>query len=261
MSEERQQNKEEKEKILAGKVALITGASRGIGAAMLRAFGNAGAIVAGTATSEAGVKTIEAAIAQGGYRGAAIAMDAANGEQIEAAAKRVADDFGGADILVNNAGIARDNLMLRMSDDDWRAVQSVNLEAAFRLSRRVLRGMMKKRAGCIINISSVVAALGNAGQVNYCASKAGLEGLTRALAREVGARAITVNAIAPGFIDTDMTRALPESVREELCKRIPLGRIGSAKDIAAAAVFIASPAAAYITGQTLHIDGGLWMGG
>ena len=246
----------------AQKTALITGASRGIGAAIFKALGESGAYVIGAASGEKGVNAIAESIRQNKISGEAKIMDARSPSQIDEVAAEIESSHGGADILINNAGITRDNLLVRLSDDDWRDLLAVNLDAAFYLSRRLVRGMMKRRWGRIISVSSVVAAMGGAGQVNYCASKAGLEGFTRALAREVGARGITVNAVAPGFIDTDMTRAiLIGERRDSLLKNIPLGRVGEAEEIAQAVAFLASDSAAYITGQTLHINGGLYMGG
>ena len=246
----------------AQKTALITGASRGIGAAIFKALGESGAYVIGAASGEKGGNAIAESIRQNKISGEAKIMDARSPSQIDEVTAEIESSHGGADILINNAGITRDNLLVRLSDDDWRDLLAVNLDAAFYLSRRLVRGMMKRRWGRIISVSSVVAAMGGAGQVNYCASKAGLEGFTRALAREVGARGITVNAVAPGFIDTDMTRAiLVGERRDSLLKNIPLGRVGEAEEIAQAVAFLASDSAAYITGQTLHINGGLYMGG
>jgi 3-oxoacyl-[acyl-carrier protein] reductase len=244
---------------LAGEVVLITGASRGIGRAILDACARAGATVVGTATSAAGAAAIEQRIAELGARGKGAVLDVTDAARSEALIEEVTREFGKLSVLVNNAGITRDALALRMKDDDWRAVIETNLSAVFRLSRAVLRGMMRARHGRIVNVTSVVAASGNPGQANYAAAKAGVEGMTRALAREVGSRGITVNCVAPGFIDTDMTRALNEQQTQTLLAQIPLGRLGNAEDIGACVVFLASPAAAYVTGATLHANGGMYM--
>jgi 3-oxoacyl-[acyl-carrier protein] reductase len=244
---------------LAGEVVLITGASRGIGRAILDACARAGATVVGTATSAAGAAAIEQRIAELGARGKGAVLDVTDAARSEALIEEVTREFGKLSVLVNNAGITRDALALRMKDDDWRAVIETNLSAVFRLSRAVLRGMMRARHGRIVNVTSVVAASGNPGQANYAAAKAGVEGMTRALAREVGSRGITVNCVAPGFIDTDMTRALNEQQTQTLLAQIPLGRLGNAEDIGACVVFLASPAAAYVTGATLHVNGGMYM--
>jgi 3-oxoacyl-[acyl-carrier protein] reductase len=245
---------------LSSEVALVTGASRGIGRAILGALAGAGATVIGTATSEAGAASIEQALTLLGAQGRGAVLDVRNAAAGEALVERIVQDFGRLSVLVNNAGITRDTLALRMKDEDWAAVIETNLSAVFRLSRAVMRGMMKAKHGRIINITSVVGAAGNAGQANYAAAKAGVAGLTRALAREVGSRGITVNCIAPGFIDTDMTRALSEQQTQALLAQIPLGRLGQTDDLAAAAVFLASRAGAYITGTTLHVNGGMYMG-
>ena len=245
---------------LTGKNALITGASRGIGAAVFDAMGAAGATVFGTATGAAGTAAIVRRAEVGGFRGAAAEYDAADAASAKILAARAADEFGGApDILVCNAGATADGFLMRMKDDDWTGVLQTNLGGVFYLSRAVIAGMIKKRGGRIIVLSSVVAAAGNAGQTNYCAAKAGAEGFVRALAREVGGRGITVNAIAPGFINTDMTARLPDDIRAKLSAQIPLGRAGEAAEVAAAALFLASDYAAYITGHTLHINGGMLM--
>lgn len=242
---------------LQGKVALVTGASRGIGAAVADHLAAEGAIVIGTATSEAGAATIgERLAAQGG---AGRVLDVGQEGAIEALVDEVEKAFGPVAILVNNAGITRDGLLMRMKDEDWDAIMDTNLKSVFKASKAVLRGMMKARWGRIINIASVVGAMGNAGQANYAAAKAGIMGFTKSMAREVGSRNITVNCVAPGFIDTDMTRALPEAQREALVQQIALGRLGEAKDIADAVGFLASDRAAYITGQTLHVNGGMLM--
>jgi 3-oxoacyl-[acyl-carrier protein] reductase len=244
---------------LQGKVALVTGASRGIGQGIALALGAAGATVAGTATTAAGAAAITATFAAAGVRGAGYELDVNNAAQVDATLAAIQQQWGNLHILVNNAGITRDNLLMRMKDEEWDAIMSTNLKSVFRLSKAVMRGMMKARAGRIINITSVIGALGNAGQTNYAAAKAGVEGFSRALAREVGSRNITVNCIAPGFIDTDMTRGLGDAQRAALVGQIPLGRLGSVADVAGAVVFLASDAAAYITGCTLHVNGGMHM--
>lgn len=245
---------------LADEVALVTGASRGIGRAILEAMAAAGATVIGTATTDGGAAAIGARLRELGASGRGEVLDVRDVAAADALVARIVKEHGKLSVLVNNAGITRDTLALRMSDEDWSAVIDTNLSAAFRLSRAVLRGMMKARHGRIINISSVVGASGNAGQANYAAAKAGLEGMTRALGREVGSRGICINSIAPGFVDTDMTRALNESQREALLAQVPLGRLAQPEEIAAAVVFLASSAGAYITGATLHINGGMYMG-
>lgn len=245
---------------LAGQVAFITGASRGIGAAILESFVAAGAVVVGTATSEAGAERISARIAELGGRGRGIALNVCDGEASAAAVAAIVAEFGRIDVMVNNAGITRDTLVMRMKDDAWNDVIDTDLSAAFRLARACVRPMMKQRTGRIISISSVVGAMGNAGQVNYAAAKAGLMGMTKALAREIGSRGITVNCVAPGFIDTDMTSGLAEEHKAHLLSQIPLGRLGSAKEVAEACLFLASPAGAYVTGTTIHVNGGMFMG-
>lgn len=245
---------------LEGRVCLISGATRGIGAAVLEKFARAGAIVVGTATSEKGVASIEARIAELGAKGMALALDVCDTAACDAAVKAVTERFGRIDVLVNNAGITKDTLMMRMKDELWDAVIDTNLSGAFRLARAVTRPMMKARYGRIIQISSVVGAMGNPGQVNYASAKAGMLGLTKALAREIGSRGITVNAVAPGFIETDMTAALDEIQREHLMSQIPVGRLGQTDDVANACLFLASDAAAYVTGATLHVNGGMFTG-
>ncbi|WP_137718258.1 3-oxoacyl-ACP reductase FabG [Methylobacillus flagellatus] len=245
--------------MLQNQVALITGASRGIGAAIAQALGKQGATVIGTATTTAGAEHITAALQQAGIQGAGMALDVNDAAQVEALLKSIAAQYGDVSILVNNAGITRDTLLMRMKDDDWDAVLSTNLKSVFRMSQAVLRPMMKARTGRIINISSVVGHMGNAGQTNYAAAKAGMAGFTKSLAAEVGSRGITVNCVAPGFIDTDMTRDLPEEHRAALLQRIPLGKLGQVDDIAAAVTFLASPQAGYISGETLHVNGGMYM--
>lgn len=245
---------------LAGEVALVTGASRGIGRSICDLMARLGATVVGTATTEAGAAAITQRLADAGLKGRGEVLDVADVARADALIDGVVREHGRLSVLVNNAGITRDTLAMRMKDEDWSAVVDTNLSAVFRLSRAVMRPMMKAKAGRIINITSVVASSGNPGQANYAAAKAGVEGMTRALAREVGSRGITVNCIAPGFIDTDMTRALSESQTAALLSQIPLGRLGQPDDIAAAAVFLASAAGAYVTGSTLHVNGGMYMG-
>ncbi len=244
---------------LAGEIALVTGASRGIGQAIALGLGAQGAKVIGTATGATGVSAIDSMLAGAGISGRGIALDVADGAATDAAIADIEGREGAISILVNNAGITRDTLLLRMKAEDWDAVIDTNLGSVFRLSKAVLRGMMKARKGRIVNIASVVAMIGNPGQANYCASKAGIGGFTRSMAREVASRGITVNVVAPGFVDTDMTRALSEEQRASLAAQIPLGRLGQASDIAAAVCFLASPAAAWITGETIHVNGGMYM--
>lgn len=242
-----------------GKIALVTGASRGIGKAIALELGKQGAIVVGTATSEMGAQTISDYLQQSALQGAGIMLQVTDAESINSALEQIQQRFGEIAILVNNAGITRDNLLMRMKDEEWDDVIATNLGSVFRLSRAVLRAMMKARYGRIINIASVVGAMGNAGQTNYSATKAGLVGFSKSLAREVGSRNITVNCVSPGFIDTDMTRALPEAQRDALLAHIPLGRLGQVADIAHAVGFLASGAAGYITGANLHVNGGMYM--
>ena len=244
---------------LAGNVALVTGASRGIGRAIAARLAAMGATVIGTATTEAGAATIGTALGAAAAPGAGRVLDVTRSAQIEPLLDSIKQEFGAVAILVNNAGITRDQLALRMKDDDWSAVIQTNLDAVFRMSRAVLRDMMKARHGRIINVTSVVGHSGNPGQVNYAAAKAGVAGMSRALAREIGSRNITVNCIAPGFIATDMTHALSEAQTASLMAQIPLGRLGSAEDVAAAAAFLAGPDAGYITGSTIHVNGGMYM--
>ncbi|PJI49867.1 MAG: 3-oxoacyl-ACP reductase [Pseudomonas sp.] len=244
---------------LQGKVALVTGASRGIGQAIALELGRMGATVVGTATSESGAQKISAYLKENGIQGSGMVLDVSNDESVTAVVEAIQKESGAPAIVVNNAGITRDNLLMRMKDDEWFDVVNTNLNSLYRLSKAVLRGMTKARWGRIINIGSVVGAMGNAGQTNYAAAKAGLEGFTRALAREVGSRAITVNAVAPGFIDTDMTRELPEAQREALLGQIPLGRLGQAEEIAKVVAFLASEGAAYVTGATVPVNGGMYM--
>ena len=240
-------------------LAVVTGASRGIGQAIALELGARGATVIGTATSDKGAGAITAALGESGVRGTGMVLDVTDADSISAFFKAVQDEYGSPTVLVNNAGITRDNLMMRMKDDEWDAVISTNLSSAFRMSKACLRGMMKARHGRIITISSIIGATGNPGQANYAATKAGVIGFTKSLAREVGSRSITVNAVAPGFIDTDMTRALPEEQRKQLLDQIPLARLGDVKDIANAVACLASEEASYITGETLHVNGGMFM--
>lgn len=243
---------------MEGKVALVTGATRGIGRAIALKLGRQGATVIGTATSEAGAESISAALAEAGIKGRGVVLDVAVAENIDTVLAAIVAEFGAPLIVVNNAGITRDNLMLRMKEEEWQAVINTNLTAIFRVTKACLKGMTKARWGRIVNISSVVGSMGNGGQANYAAAKAGLEGFGRALAVEIASRNITVNAIAPGFIETDMTQALPEAHREKLLTQVPAGRLGQPEDIAAAVAFLASEEAAYITGTTLHVNGGMY---
>ncbi|MGV8844537.1 MAG: 3-oxoacyl-ACP reductase FabG [Pseudomonas sp.] len=244
---------------LQGKIALVTGASRGIGQAIALELGRQGAIVIGTATSSAGAERIAETLKEHGLQGAGLVLDVSNSESVASTLEHIQQHLGQPSILINNAGITRDNLMLRMKDDEWNDVINTNLNGLFRLSKAVLRGMTKARWGRIISIGSVVASMGNAGQANYAASKAGVEGFSRALAREVGSRGITVNVVAPGFIDTDMTRELPDAQRQALLTQIPLGRLGQAEEIAKVVSFLAGDGAAYVTGATIPVNGGMYM--
>ncbi len=245
--------------MLNGQVAIVTGASRGIGEAILDALAKSGATVIGTSTSQKGAEGISNRLAQAGARGAGRVLDVRDAAACAALVDKVAGEFGPAGILVNNAGATRDNLLARMKDEEWDDIQATNLRSVFLLSRAVLRGMMKARAGRIVNVTSVVGFTGNAGQANYAAAKAGMVGFSKSLAREVGSRNITVNCVAPGFIETDMTRALAEEQVKRLIDNVPLGRLGKVEDIAQAVLFLCSPAAAYITGATLHVNGGMHM--
>lgn len=245
--------------MLTGQIALVTGASRGIGAAIALELGKQGATVIGTATSDSGAAAITETLKSAGIQGEGMALNVNEAAQVEATLKAIAEKYGDVSVLVNNAGITRDTLLMRMKDDDWDAVLSTNLTSVFRMSQAVLRPMMKARAGRIISISSVVGHMGNAGQTNYAAAKAGMTGFTKSLAAEVGSRGITVNCVAPGFIETDMTAELSEDITNKMLARIPVGRLGSVKEIAATVVFLASPSAAYITGETIHVNGGMLM--
>ncbi len=245
--------------MLKGQIALVTGASRGIGRAIALDLGREGAAVIGTATSESGAADVQKALDAARIQGWGAVLDVTDAAACEAVMKEIEKKFGPVSVLVNNAGITRDNLAMRMKDDEWDAVIDTNLKAVFRLSKAVMRGMMKARYGRIINITSVVASSGNPGQANYAAAKAGVAGMSRALARELGSRNITVNCVAPGFIDTDMTKALPDAQRDALLGQIPLGRLGHSDEVAAAVAFLASPRAGYITGATLHVNGGMHM--
>ena len=240
-------------------VALVTGATRGIGQAIALALARTGATVVGTATTDEGAAKIAAYLRDANNRGTGLRLDVTDGAAIDASLADIESRFGAVGILVNNAGITRDNLLMRMKDDDWDAIMATNLKPAYRLAKAVLRGMMKARHGRIIQIGSVVGSSGNAGQVNYSAAKAALIGFSRSLAQEVGSRNITVNCVAPGFIDTDMTRALSDAQRDKLLEHIPLGRLGTPEDIANMVAFLASPQAGYITGATLHVNGGMYM--
>ncbi|MGN6153820.1 MAG: 3-oxoacyl-ACP reductase FabG [Lysobacteraceae bacterium] len=242
---------------LQGEIALVTGASRGIGAAIADTLAGLGATVVGTATTEAGAEAIGQRLAPLGGHGRR--LDVASGAEVEALIDAIAKEFGAIGILVNNAGITRDNLLMRMKEEEWQAILYTNLSSVFRTSKAVMRGMMKARKGRIINIASVIGVTGNPGQTNYAAAKAGIIAFSKSLAKEVGSRGITVNVVAPGFIDTDMTRAMPESAKEGLVGQIALGRLGDAQDIADAVAFLAGPKAGYITGETLHVNGGMYM--
>ena len=244
---------------LTCQIALVTGASRGIGAAIAQELGKQGATVIGTATSQSGAESISETLKAAGIKGLGLALDVNNAGQIEVVLKRIATDFSDVSILVNNAGITKDTLLMRMSEADWDAVISTNLKSVFRMSQAVLRPMMKARVGRIINISSVVGYMGNSGQTNYAAAKAGMSGFTKSLAAEVGSRNITVNCVAPGFIETDMTAELPDAIRTKMLERVPLGRLGNVNEIAATVAFLASKNAAYITGETIHVNGGMYM--
>lgn len=244
---------------IEGKIALVTGATRGIGKAIALGLASQGATVIGTATSESGAEQIKASLAEAGNAGTGIILDVSSPESIEAAIAQINEQFGAPTILVNNAGITRDNIMLRMKDDEWDSVIATNLSSIYRVSKAVLRGMTKARWGRIINISSVVGSMGNAGQANYAAAKAGVEGFSRSLAREVGSRGITVNSVAPGFIDTDMTKELSDDHKAAMLSAVPVQRLGQPEEISAAVGYLASDAAGYVTGETLHVNGGMYM--
>ncbi|XQA68524.1 3-oxoacyl-ACP reductase FabG [Xanthomonas sacchari] len=244
-------------KPLQGEIALVTGASRGIGAAIADELAAQGATVIGTATSDAGAQAIGARLAAHGGHGRA--LDVTDGAAVDALIEAIAKEFGPVSILVNNAGITRDNLLMRMKDEDWQEILDTNLTSVFRTSKAVLRGMMKARKGRIVNIASVVGVIGNPGQANYAAAKAGIIAFSKSMAKEIGSRGITVNVVAPGFIDTDMTKALPEAQRASLMQQIALGQFGQPSDIANAVAFLAGPGAGYITGETLHVNGGMYM--
>jgi len=245
--------------MLAGKIALVTGASRGIGQATAVALGKAGATVVGTATSDAGAASISSYLVGEGIKGAGLKLNVTDPVAIEQVLGGIEAKFGAVAILVNNAGITRDNLLLRMKDSEWDEIMDTNLKSVFRISKLAIRPMMKARYGRIINITSVVGSIGNPGQANYAAAKAGIAGFSKSLARELGSRNITVNCVAPGFIDTDMTRGLPEEARTALLAHVPLARFGQPREVAAAVVFLASEGAAYVTGSTLHVNGGMYM--
>jgi 3-oxoacyl-[acyl-carrier protein] reductase len=245
--------------MLSNKIALVTGATRGIGRAIALELGKLGASVIGTATSENGAASISAYLAEANINGKGVVLDVCDVAQTDLVLADITKEFSAITILVNNAGITRDNLSMRMGDDEWDAVIDTNLKAVFRLSRGVMRGMMKARFGRIVNITSVVGYSGNPGQANYCAAKAGVAGMSRSLARELGSRNITVNCVAPGFVATDMTHALTEEQKQAMLATIPLGRAGTPEDIAGAVGFLVSPAAAYITGTTVHVNGGMFM--
>ncbi|QBM17416.1 3-oxoacyl-[acyl-carrier-protein] reductase FabG [Marinobacter sp. JH2] len=245
---------------LEGKVALVTGATRGIGKAIAHALAHLGAEVIGTATSAEGAASISEGLKAAGYNGYGLVMNVADPESIDAGLKQIAEKSGAPLILVNNAGITRDNLLMRLKDDDWASVLETNLSSVYRTSKAVLRGMAKARWGRVINVSSVVASMGNPGQGNYCAAKAGVEGFTRSLAKEMSNRGITANCVAPGFIDTDMTKKLDEKQRNAMLEIIPAGRLGEPDEIASVVAFLASDGAAYVTGETIHVNGGMYMG-
>ncbi len=244
---------------MENRIALVTGASRGIGQAIATKLGQSGAVVIGTATTENGASSINQYLEKADIKGMGIALNVNDAEQINHAMQAIREKFGEVEILINNAGITRDNLLVRMKDEEWDDILETDLKSVFRLSRAVLRAMMKARYGRIINISSVVGAMGNLGQANYAAAKAGMFGFSKSLAREVGSRNITVNCIAPGFIDTDMTRALADEFQQNLIQHVPLGRLGRPEEVASAVAFLASSVAGYITGTTLHVNGGMYM--
>ncbi|MFT5976324.1 MAG: 3-oxoacyl-[acyl-carrier protein] reductase [Gammaproteobacteria bacterium] len=245
--------------MLTNQIALVTGASRGIGRAIAYALGNQQAVVIGTATSEAGAQKISDGFKENGIKGTGMVLNVADPDSVKACLKKIIEDYAAPDILVNNAGVTRDTLLMAMKDEQWDEIINTNLTSIFRMTKAVIRPMMKKRAGRIINISSVVGSTGNPGQTNYAAAKAGLVGFSKSLAREIGSRNITVNTVSPGFIDTDMTKELGDDQKKALTGQIPLGRLGSAEDIAAAVLFLASPSASYITGENIHVNGGMYM--
>ena len=244
--------------MLDGKLVLVTGATRGIGKAIALTMGAAGATVIGTATTESGAENISKVFAESKISGKGMKLDVTDSEQVSNLVKIISEDFGSVDILVNNAGITRDNILLRMKEDEWEDIISTNLSSIYKMSKSVLRGMIKKRSGRIISITSVVGVMGNAGQSNYGAAKAGIIGFTKSLAREVGVRGVTVNAIAPGFIETDMTNSLPDDQKEALAAQIPMGRLGTPIEVAQAVLFLADEGGSYITGQTIHVNGGMY---
>ena len=244
--------------MLDGKLVLVTGATRGIGKAIALTLGEAGATVIGTATSESGADNISKVFAENKISGKGMKLDVTDNEQVSNLVKDIGEDFGSVDILVNNAGITRDNILLRMKEDEWEDIINTNLSSVYKMSKSVLRGMIKKRSGRIISITSVVGVMGNAGQSNYGAAKAGIIGFTKSLAREVGVRGITVNAVAPGFIETDMTDSLPDDQKEALAGQIPMGRLGTTDEVAQAVLFLAGESGSYITGQTIHVNGGMY---
>jgi len=244
--------------MLDGKLVLVTGATRGIGKSIALTLGNAGATVIGTATSELGAENISQIFAENKILGKGMKLDVTDNEQVSNLVKNIGEDFGSVDILVNNAGITRDNILLRMKEDEWEDIINTNLSSIYKMTKSVLRGMIKKRSGRIISITSVVGAMGNAGQSNYGAAKAGIIGFTKSLAREVGLRGVTVNAVAPGFIETDMTDSLPDDQKEALAAQIPMGRLGTADEVAQAVLYIADESGSYITGQTIHVNGGMY---
>jgi len=246
--------------MLNNEIAFVTGASRGIGRAIAEGLGKEGATVIGTATTQSGVDAISERLAAAGIAGTGLQLNVTDQASIDEAMQFIKDNYAAPTVLVNNAGITQDNLLMRMKEDEWQSIIDTNLTSVYRLSKACLRGMMKARGGRIINIASVVGSTGNPGQANYCASKAGMIGFTKSLAREVGARGITVNTVSPGFIDTDMTKELPEAQRDALLTGIPLARLGAPEEIANAVVFLASPNASYITGETIHVNGGMYMG-
>ena len=244
--------------MLNGKLVLVTGASRGIGNAIALTLGAAGATVIGTATTDEGAKNISKTFSENNILGRGMSLNVTDNDQISNVLKAVTEEYGTVDILINNAGITRDNILLRMKEEEWDEIISTNLSSVYKMSKAVLRGMIKKRSGRVISITSVVGAMGNAGQSNYAASKAGIIGFTKSLAREVGVRGITVNAIAPGFIETDMTDSLPDAQKAALASQIPMGRLGTVDEIAKAVLFLAGDNASYITAQTIHINGGMY---